>query len=438
METLSDSKSNHGRTASSINDLRKKSIEWRNRAEETIAHGCLTNSKRPESHVEGIYPSHLESARSCYTTDVDGLRYVDFICGLGAIITGHLDPRIAKAITKQLSIGTCLSLSSRLEVEYAELVHQVFPYMEKLRFLKTGSEACSAAIRIARAYTGRTRVLSEGYHGWHDEFTSLTPPALGVLDGDRYDIGRLFDHSDVIQYSDADPRNRGPIVPAAIIVEPVITDYSRERQCWLSKLRDTCTKHGIILIYDETITGLRFHGLSVANDTGVHPDISIMGKAMGGGLPLSIVGGRRDIMESDYFVSSTFAGEQLALAAALELLTLFVKKTVDISSLWEMGKDFQKRFNQIEPAILKIEGYPTRAIFKGAENTEHDKALFFQETCKAGILFGPSFFLMEDHRQEIDNVLDACTSILKRIKAREVKLQGNLPKKAFAQRVRNQ
>lgn len=394
-------------------------IDIKQRASRAIAHGSLTNSKRPQSFVEGVYPTHLTHGRECYVFDVDGNRFIDFICGLGSNLIGYGDRRIIEACMGRLTKGGTLSLGTQLEVEYAERIKELFP-VEKIRVLKTGSEACSAAIRIARAFNRRPHIISEGYHGWADEFVSLTPPAIGVNPSLR--IHELKHLGNAVFEREV----------AAVIVEPIITDFSPARIQFLRDLSARCKKHGMLLIFDETITGLRFPELSVARHIGVTPDLMILGKAIGGGMPISIVGGRADVMESDYFVSSTFAGDTIAMAASLETLKQVTSDRL-VLDMWNRAEAFQKEFNSIEPEICAIRGYPMRGVLDGFEI---GNALFMQEAVKAGILFGKSFFWNYHHDKEAHHVLNLCRGILTRIKHNEVQLEGELPKKAFAQRVR--
>ncbi len=396
----------------------KKNQDYRRRSEDVIAHGALTNSKRPQSFVQGPYPTHIESGYGATVKDVDGNEYVDYICSLGAVLFGHRNKTIETEVIRQLNKGFVYSLGSSLEVEVAEMIRDRFHYMESMRFLKTGSEACSAAMRIARAYTGKLPVCSFGYHGWADEFVSLTPPANGI---DRHDNIHNFG----IGWAHA----RGT---AAVIVEPIMTDSSLDHIGWLHQLRRECTEYGTVLIFDETITGLRFPGFSVAKHIGIEPDITVMGKALGGGLPISVVGGKKEIMNCDYFVSSTFAGDCIGLAGAKAVMNL-IKEPELMADLHRNANKFCDDFNSIAPDLIKIEGYGTRGIFQAEELT---KALFMQECVKAGILFGPSFLYGTEHSKHDDRTLSICRAVLNRIKNGEVKLEGLMPVKPYAQKVR--
>jgi glutamate-1-semialdehyde 2,1-aminomutase len=389
------------------------------RAVDSIAHGALTNSKRPECLVKGIYPTHLAMGRGCYVWDTRGTRYVDYICGLGSNLLGYGVEEISQAIYAEAMTGCTLSLGSPIEVDTAELLKGMFPFIDKVRFLKTGTDACNAAVRIARAATGRKLVLSDGYHGWGDEFVALTPPALGVAVESRIEPISAQHFGEV----------------AAVIVEPVNLDSSPERISYLQRLRELCTQNGALLIFDEVITGFRYPKWSVANYHGVTPDLICLGKAMANGMPLSAVGGKSEIMEcGEYFVSSTFAGETCSLAAAKSTLRLLQTKHF-VQDLWDQGERFLAQFNALAPELVRIDGYPTRGVFVG---DMLNKALFWQEAVKAGILFGPSWFYNFEHHRVADTVLSTCRDILGRVKAGSVKLEGELPRSPFAARMRGQ
>lgn len=394
------------------------------RADQVIAGGALTNSKRPQSFVRGVYPTHIQRGIDAVVFDADGNKYVDYICGLGSQLFGYRNDRINAAVMNQLTArGSIFSLGTELEVEVAEGYANLFSHIEQVRFLKTGSEACSAAIRIARAATGRTLVLSDHYHGWSDEFTSLTPPASGVPPQNH--IKKLWRNQNDIASGEA----------AAVILEPVAIDCSEDNVKYLRSLRASTAASGTLLIFDETITGLRYPGLSVSKRYGIDPDLTIMGKAIGGGLPLALVGGRAQYMSADYFVSSTFAGDCLALAAAKAVLDILKDQTVLIR-LESQAKAFQTLFNRIQPDLALLEGYGTRCAFKFP--SDMTKALFFQECVKAGVLFGPSFFYGTTHHEHDEFTLGVCKSVLTRISNNEVKLEGELPVTPFAQKVREQ
>jgi 4-aminobutyrate aminotransferase-like enzyme len=269
--------------------------------------------------------------------------------------------------------------------------------------------------------TPRVLILSEGYHGTGGEFIGLTPPHCGIV-RDPYTLP-LAGNWDLIKKA------------AAVIIEPVVLDYSQERREWLKALREECTKHGTVLIYDEIITGFRFPGYAVAKATGIFPDMILLGKALGGGLPLSAIGGRKEIMNcGEYFVSGTFFGETVSLAACRALIDVVHKdgSKFNMTDLWSAGDHFIYKFNELHPD-LKIVGYPTRGAFQGDPMV---KALLWQEACRAGILFGPSWFFNFPLMEYTDTVIPICRDIFNRIKTGSVRLDGKMPQATFAQKQR--
>jgi glutamate-1-semialdehyde aminotransferase len=380
------------------------------RQQRLIGQGCLTNSKHPDRFIKGVYPTHCERGMGCFVLGDDQNLYNDFICSLGASLLGHGNEFIIRAVRDQLEKGILYSLPDPLESEVAEMLTEFFPFVEQFKFLKTGTGACNAAVRMARAYTRRSRVLSAGYHGWGDIFTSLTPPASGVYGEFHVEPYRLDKVDETV---------------AAVIVEPVVLDTGTQRRDELERLRSRCTRTGTILIFDEIITALRTPKYSISNWWKIKPDLILLGKAMAGGMPLSAIGGSKDILSGDYFVSTTFAGECLSLAACKGVLTALTRDSkYKVDSLWHSGSYFLREFNSIDPEVIAIEGYNTRGVLSG---TPSAKALFMQEACKAHMLFGPSWFLCFGHNHYFDQVLASCRGIISRIAGGEVKSEGPPP-----------
>lgn len=403
---------------------------WQSRAESAIHHGALTNSKRAQNHVKGVYPTHITKGFGATLYDTNGKQYIDYICALGANLLGYANAYINKAIETQLKNGNIHSLPTTLEVIAAERLKSLFPYVDKWRFLKTGSDACDSAIKMARSaqsnllvngkYVSKKWVLSEGYHGHDCLFVGLTDPHLGV-EPDRF-ILPLNEDSRRLFLNEA----------AAVIIEPIITDLSEKRIKWIQELKEDCKKAGCLLIFDEVITGFRFPKFSFSNYTGIVPDIIVLGKAIANGHALSAVGTKCGLnFNQEWFVSSTFAGETIAFAALLETINQLIEKPLE--AFFMEANRFQEDLNKVLPDGIKLEGYGTRGSFVGDENILN---LFKQETCRAGILFGPSFFYNYCHKQHEFLVLSGVKNIAMRINNNEVNLEGEPPVKAFAQKVR--
>jgi glutamate-1-semialdehyde aminotransferase len=316
-------------------------------------------------------------------------------------------------------------MGSTIEVEAAERLKGLFPFIDKVKFLKTGTEACMAAVKIARAFTGREKILVDGYHGWSDIF--IGPPGFGVdlkAAGNTHRGTNYTDH--VLKLARGDY--------AAVVLEPVEIDNSPSRRQWLQELRTVCDNTGTLLIFDEVITGFRFPGMSVSKYHGITPDLICLGKAMGGGLPLSAVGGKTHIMEcKEYFVSSTFAGDTLALSAFLEVCDMFNTVKYSIDDLWVKGEQFLERFNELAPDKIQLRGYPTRGAFFG---NEEFKYAFWQEAARAGILFGPSWFYGFASPEHDDATLSVCKDIINKVRTRKNTFTGIPPLKPFASKQR--
>lgn len=394
-------------------------LNYLHRANQSIAHGALTNSKRVSSFIEGISPTHAKKGQGAFIWDQDNKKYIDFICALGSNLFGYSNPYIVGATKKNLEQGVTLSLSSTIEVEAAEKLKEVLPFVDKVRFLKTGTEAAMASIRIARAQTGRMKVLQQGYDGWSDELISSTLCSPGVNKS-----------TEIEQLTSLDQINNEI---AAVIMEPIITDYSPERIRFLEEVRKKTQETGTILIFDEIITGFRFPSFCFSRHTNIIPDLLLLGKCIAGGLPLSCIClNKKGLDSEDWFISSTFAGETISLTVFIDVINLLTNK-YKIQDLWDRGSDMLNRFNLISPDVIRLEGYGTRAVFKADDLTF---GLFMQECHRAGILIGPSFFLNFANIEYKDQALSTFQDIILRIKNKQVKLEGKLPKKPLSMKVR--
>lgn len=398
-------------------------MSLKNRAENCIGQGCLTNSKHWAGHVQGIFPTHIKASTGPYLIAENNRKYMDFIGGLGTNILGYGHPLVEAEVATYRNQGKSPSLPHVLEVEVAEQLKQVFPWIQKWKIVKSGSEACSAAIRMARTYTGRSQIVSDGYHGWHDLFTYLTPPAHGVTDD--HDIIKMVDLEE--------PETR---TAAAVIVEPVITDDSTARIEKLKKLQSYCSETGAVLIFDEVITGVRYKQHSVAKAYNLRPDMIVVGKAIANGYALAAVGGPAEILDGDYFVSSTYAGELSALAACKATLKIIRENpNYSVDQLWKAGAEFCKGFNEAaKPLGFELKGYPTRGVLAGNMDAI---AIFRQEACLAGYLFGPSWFISFAHLPMLSHALKHCRDIMLKMAKNMPKLKGEAPRSPFAMRVRN-
>lgn len=284
--------------------------------------GSQTLSKRAGAFPGG-YPHYIARGEGPYVWDVDGRRYLDLIGGLGATPFGHRHPYVDEAIERQLKDGILFGLPHRLEVDLAERLCAVIPCAESVRFVKTGSEACAGAIRIARMATGRSFVLmaDNGYHGWHDWYAVTKPQHPGVPPWLSNTVG-TFPYGDphalrsVLTVAAAEGLH-----VAAVILEPAL--MAEPPSGYLAEVVRLSHEFGALAIFDEMILGGRVALAGGQELYGVTPDLATFGKAFANGLPLAFIAGRRDLMQHAWPVSGTFGGECLSLAACWAVLDLW-------------------------------------------------------------------------------------------------------------------
>jgi len=291
-----------------------RSLEYLARARRVVPGASQTLSKGPGMFVEGAYPVFLQRGRGCRVWDVDGNEYVDYVMGLASVTLGYSYPPIDQAVARQLERGSIFSLPAPAEVEVSERLTRIIPCAEMARFLKTGSEANSAVVRVARAATGRDVIVFCGYSGWHDWYAVTTPRSKGIpKDFARYVVP--FTYNDLSSLEAALEEHRGSV--AAVLMEPVLLEAPRPG--FLAGVKDMAHRHGALLIFDEIVSGFRWAAGGAQEYFGVVPDLAVFGKGMANGLPLAAVVGRRELMREfeEIFVSSTFGGDTLALAACL-------------------------------------------------------------------------------------------------------------------------
>lgn len=377
-----------------------------------IPEGVQTLSKRPCCHVEGSYPNYLVKGEGCYVWGDNGKRYIDFPCSLGANILGHVNQKVTEAVRDRIFKGTLFSLSSPEETRLINLISVLIPSMEMVRFLKTGSEACSAAVKIARAYTGREYIVCAGYHGWLEWYNHTTPKNAGSV---KQDVTRV-EWGDIQALHKAFERK-----PAGLIIEPYIYADENTVSKWLKECRRLCSTNGSVLIFDENVTGMRTKKLVAQNYWKVYPDLTCLGKAMANGFPMACVGGKREIMqvlERDCFVSSTFGGDLVGITAATETLNI-LKQSATIEHIWQMGAKLKTSFNQAASSLMMHEvkciGLPPRTHF--VFPTSNHLGLFWERCIENNVLFGHAQFTCFAHKQyEIDLACSAARDALRWVK----------------------
>ena len=326
-----------------INNRWSKSQLLLERALQTIPLGTQTFSKSYLQMPKEHGPLFMERGKGAHVYDVDGNEYVDCMMALAPVVLGYCDPDVDAAIKAQLDKGICLSMPTTLEMECAERIVNLIPCADMVRFGKNGSDATTAAVRLARAYTKRDKVIVCGYHGWHDWFIGSTTRKLGVPKA-------VCDLTISVAYNDIDAMKRafellGSDI-AAVTMEPM--NAVKPLPGYLEEVREITKKYGALLIFDEVVTGFRYDIGGAQTRFGITPDLAAFGKAMANGMPLSAITGRGDIMKvmEDIFFSGTFGGEALSLAASIATIDKMKREPV-IDHLKSMGLALQTELLQL-------------------------------------------------------------------------------------------
>lgn len=339
-----------------------KSEKLYQRAMQVLIEGGSSPSRGPANYEP--YPLFIERGEGAHLYDVDGNRYIDWMMAYGALPLGHAHPLIVKAVTEAVAGGTLFAAATEIEIEVAELIQQMVPGVERVRFANTGTEAAMAALRLARGFTGRPKFIKfEGhYHGWHDDFMVNAHPQPIASLGHRNDPVKIADSSGlnrhalqdtiIVPWNDLDAvgraidTHRGQI--AAVITEGIMANMGviPPEPGYLKALRQLTQDNKILLILDETVTGFRIATGGCQQHYGVDADILTFGKALGAGLPVAAFGGRAEIMEALGWGGVLHYGTQNAsraglFAARASLRELNRANGAAFRHLWAMGESLR-------------------------------------------------------------------------------------------------
>ncbi|OAN51393.1 aminotransferase class III [Magnetospirillum moscoviense] len=415
----------------------KVSGELLKRAEKVIPLGSQTFSKSHIQYPAGA-PMFLTHGQGGRVWDVDGNCYVDLVSGLLPVVLGYQDPDVDQAIRSQLNNGISLSLATELETELAERLVEIIPCAEAVRFGKNGTDATSAAIRLARAFTGRDRVIACGYHGWQDWYIGATVRHKGVPGAVR-ELTHMAPYGDLDALLALFKAHPGEI--AALIMEPM--NAVEPPAGYLEQVKDIVHAHGALLVFDEVITGFRYALGGAQALFGVTPDLASFGKAMGNGMPISAVVGRADILHEmeNIFFSGTFGGETLSLAASIAVIDKMKSQPV-IERLWQMGEVLATETEALAAKhglsdVVSMVGKAPWKIFAFKPHpqarVEAMKTLFSYHVMQNGVLLLASHNLCYAHTEDdLGVVLRAYDTAFGRV-AEELatgKLEERLPCKA--------
>lgn len=387
-----------------------QSAELFERASQVIPLGTQTMSKSPTQFVQGAVPIYLERGKGSHVWDIEGNEWVDYPMALGPVILGYADDDVNAAIRRQLDDGITFTLNHPLEVDVAERIVAMCPGVEAVRFGKTGSDVVSAAVRAARAITGRDIVLCAGYHGWHDWYIGSTTRNAGVPAATSA-LTKTFIYNDLDDLERVLAENVGQV--AAVVIEPSGATIPNEG--YLEGFVERVQAAGALSVFDEVITGFRLAPGGARERYGVEPDLSCYGKALGNGMPISAIGGRWETMRvfETIFFSGTHGGEALSLAAAGAVLDRLADGSVH-RRIEELG---QRMLGGVRELIashglderVTATGEPHRTVvgFTGPEPLV-DKSWVQQTLGAHRVLFNGSMFIAASHTTaDIDQALDA-------------------------------
>ncbi len=389
--------------------------------------GGVLGARKPTDFINGEYPIFLESGKGCRLTDVDGNEFIDFLCGYGPVILGYRESEVDEAVYSQIrDKGFCFTLTQKFQNLLAKKLKELVPSSEMSIFLKTGSDATSAAIRIARAHTGKLKVMRCGYHGWHDWCVEMKGGIPKKFFEDVYE----FQYNNLTQLEELMSTHGSDT--AAIIMTPFGHPNHQKMQeplpGFLESVKALAHKYGAVLVYDEIRTGFRVSMGGAQKYYGVTPDLTVLGKAIANGYPISVVTGKKEIMmaaASKLFISSTFFPNSESFVAALKTIEILERDKV-LENIWEKGKGFM---NGIQALIDKhdvgaeLSGIPPMfyITFK-ADDTGAYKAKrtdFYTELIRKGFFFTPfhhGYISYRHTQKDLDLTLKAIDESLAFIK----------------------
>jgi glutamate-1-semialdehyde aminotransferase len=370
--------------------------------------GGMMGIRRPYNFVVGEYPIFIEHGQGGHIVDVDGNDYIDMLCAYGPIILGYNEPEINDAVKAQMDKGFCFSLVQPIQNQLQERLTRLIPSAEMVILVKTGSDATSVAVRIARGATDRDVILRCGYHGWHDwavENRGGVPQAV-------QDLTIEFEYGDLADLEAKLEANKDRV--AGIIITPVghplAAPIIAPPEGYLEGVRALADRYGAVLVFDEIRTGFRVSLGGAQQRYGVTPDLSTFGKAMANGYPISAVVGKEKYMkvcESKVFISSTFFPNSLEMVAAMKCLDILEReKTLD--TLWERGACFLEELERLvaEAQVpVTVSGIPPMPYITFDRVDDHYKARrerFYTETIRRGLFIQPyhHWYICARHTEE--------------------------------------
>lgn len=379
---------------------------------------CIqTTGKEPAQYGREYGPSYIQRAEGCHVWDTEGNEYIEYTMGLGPVVLGHNYPAVTESVIEQVRKGTLFPLSNQTLVEVCELITELVPTAEMVRVAKNGSDVTGAAVRAARAYTGREIIAHYGYHGWHDWYVASTPANKGIP-GAIQNLTLSFNYNNIESLKRIFEDHPGEV--AAVIMEPVAIEEPVDD--FLKKVQDLARSEGALLIFDEVFTGFRVANGGAQDLYDIQPDLSCFAKAMGNGYPISAVAGPRDIMKifNEIFFELTYADEAVSLAACKATLNEIKSQPV-IDHLWTQGQKIKDGVNSLAlkhgiEDSLACKGLPPRTSidFKlNGNRSQRMRQMFKDECARRGILFAGRHNLSYSHSDsDIERTLEVYDEVI--------------------------
>lgn len=424
---------------------------YNDRAMEYIPGGAHTYSKGSDQFSSNA-PTIIERGKGCYIWDADGQKFTDFSMSLGTVVLGHAYEPVLEAVRTELVKGVNFVRPSNIEGELAELLCDIIPCAEMVKLAKHGSDVTTAAIKLARAYTGRERIVrcsADPFNSVHDWFIGSTVVDRGVPQAVK-EMTLQFQYNNIDSLSALFDQYPNQI--SCVIFEPI--SFVEPKVGFLQAVKELCETRGAILIFDEVVSGFRFSLGGAQSYCGVTPHLAAFGKAMANGFSVSALAGRKDIMELGginhsgervFLLSTTHGGETHAIAAAIKTINIIKEQNV-IKHFWHVGKTLKQGISQAaEQAGLsryvKVGGYDCKPSFALVDETGQAcmklRTLFLQETIKHNLMMPyivPCLAHNDDVIAEsISSIKQSFEVIAKNIKAGTVDdiIQGHIVKPVF-------
>lgn len=407
------------------------------------------NSPVRSARAVGSTPLFIREARGSRIVDVDGNTYIDYVASWGPLILGHAHPRVVEAVRSAAEKGTSYGIPTEVELRMARMVVDMVPSIEMVRMVNSGTEATMSAIRLARGYTNRKQIVKFNgcYHGHVDSLLVRSGSGLATLGipGSPGIPDEVARHTLSIPYNDLHAvrgvMERAGHDVAAIIVEPVAANMGvvLPEEGFLEGLRELCTEYGALLIFDEVITGFRLAAGGAQQVYGVMPDLTCLGKIIGGGLPVGAYGGKREIMArmapaGDVYQAGTLSGNPVAMNAGLAVLEMLqdggIYEELDSKAdyfargMAQAARAAGVKIHQTRVGSLGCAFFTDRSVrdFETAQTSDTEAyAVFFQEMLKRGVYLAPSqfeaFFVSAAHtREDLDRTIEAAGQAFERVR----------------------